>query len=174
MILQCSGHPLILDTMGLWKATDCPFEPQKSPLWSQCFCLNNPTFMLHLQTKVLPSFLTSSHLSWPISHQNFVLFRMVTKKNLQFSLISFFFLSLLMPLWWHAELRTLLSALPSSLWLSSCHPSPPSCVPSSLCYLVYDLNESVLFRKKRSLFRLIHFQCSLYYLLFHSFYKRHC
>lgn len=141
MILQCSGHPLILDTMGLWKAADCPFEPWKSLLWSQCFCLNNLTFMLHLHTKVLPSSLASSHLLWPVSHQNFALFRKVTKKNLQYSLFSLFFLSLLMPLWCHAELGTLLSALPFSLQLSSCRPSPPSCVPSSLCYLVYDLNE---------------------------------
>lgn len=142
IILQCSGHRLILDIMGLWKAADCPFKPQKSPLLSQCFCLNNTTFMLHLQTKVLPSFLTSSHLLWPISRQNFVLFRMETKKNLQFSFISFFFfLFLLMPLWWYTELRTLLSALPSSLWLSSCHPSPPFCVPSSFFYLVYAVSE---------------------------------
>lgn len=141
-MLQCSGHPLILDTMRLWKAADCPLQPQKSPLWSLCFCQYNPTFMLHLQTKVLSSFLTSSHLSWPISQQNFVLLRMVAKKNLHFFLHFWgcFFFSFWCH-WWHAELKTLVSALPSSLWLILCHPSPPSCAPSSLCYLVHELKE---------------------------------
>lgn len=124
-----------------WKAADCPFQAQKSALWSQCFCQNSPTFMLHLQTKVLHSSLASWHLSWPISQENFILFRMVAKKNLHFSFISVFFFCSFCCHWWHAELRILLPALPSSLWLSLCHPSPPSCAPSSLCYLVYELDE---------------------------------
>lgn len=127
--------------------------------------------MLHLQTKVLPPLLASSHLSQPISQQNFVLSRMVAKKNLQFSFISFFLLfsfSLLMPLWWHTELQTPLIVLHPSLLLSSCHPSPPCCI--SYLYAVWFMISwswlFCLFKKKKSLFYLIHLCRSLYHPLF--------
>lgn len=132
-----------------WKAADCPFQAQKSALWSQCFCQNSPTFMLHLQTKVLHSSLASWHLSWPISQENFILFRMVAKKNLHFSFISVFFSFPFVAIG-----DTLNSgfcsqhSLPPSGSVCATPPHLPVLLPLYAIWFMNSMNITVLFRKK--------------------------
>lgn len=118
------------------------------------FLFEQHHFMLHLQTKVLPSFLTSSHLLWPISRQNFVLFRMETKKNLQFSFISFFFfLFLLMPLCDTLNLGLCSQhSLPPSGSVRATPPHLSALPPLFAIWFMLSVNVTVLFRKKKITF----------------------
>lgn len=118
------------------------------------FLFEQHHFMLHLQTKVLPSFLTSSHLLWPISRQNFVLFRMETKKNLQFSFISFFFfLFLLMPLCDTLNLGLCSQhSLPPSGSVRATPPHLSALPPLFAIWFMLSVNVTVLFRKKKDHF----------------------
>lgn len=109
--------------------------------------------MLHLQTKVLPSFLASSHLSWPISQKNFVLFRIVAKKNLHFSFISVFFS---FPF---VAIGDLLNSglcsrhsLPPPGSVCATPPHLPVLLPLYAIWFMNSLNITVLFRKKKITF----------------------
>lgn len=141
IILQCSGHRLILDIMGLWKAADCPFKPQKSPLLSQCFCLNNTILCYTCKQRSCPPS-SPLHIFCDLFPAKTLFFsEWKPRKICNFPSFLFFFPFPFDAIVWYTELRTLLSALPSSLRLSSCHPSPPFCVTSSFCYLVYAVSE---------------------------------
>lgn len=103
------------DTTMLWPSFDLRYnETLKSSRLSipasevssliTMFLSEQPYFYAALANKGPAFFTSSSHLLWPISQQNLVLFRMVAKKNLHFSFISVFFLFFLMPLvtcWTH-------------------------------------------------------------------------
>lgn len=135
MVLQCSGHPLILSTMGLWKAADCPFHPLETSSLITVFLSEHSHFHAALANKgpaFFPRCFTSFVTYFP---QKLCSFQKVTKKNLQFSFLSFFFFFLLpffpFLFWCHygdTPNWTLLTALRPSLPLNSCHSFPLCCV----------------------------------------------
>lgn len=145
MVLQCSGHPLILSTMGLWKAADCPFHPLETSSLITVFLSEHSHFHAALANKgpaFFPRCFTSFVTYFP---QKLCSFQKVTKKNLQFSFLSFFFFffCLFSPFSFDVIMVT------HQTGHCSQHCDPPShstlATPShfaaSLCCLAYDLNE---------------------------------